>query len=96
MRYNWPMRFRTGLAVGFVLGYFQGTKAGRERFEQIEQYLDQVRTSPAYQQLLNRLGDLAEVGVGRGRVFVSGVPSSAAHIPADSSPFDYQGDPTLN
>ena len=29
------MRFRTGLIVGAATGYVLGTKAGRERFEQI-------------------------------------------------------------
>ena len=28
-------RFRTGLIVGFGIGYVLGTKAGRERYEQI-------------------------------------------------------------
>jgi hypothetical protein len=29
-------RFRTGLIVGFGIGYVLGTKAGRERYEQIK------------------------------------------------------------
>lgn len=31
------MRFRLGVAVGFAAGYVLGTKAGRERYEQIRE-----------------------------------------------------------
>ena len=37
------MRFRTGLVVGLGLGYYFGAKAGRERYEQIEEWLDRLR-----------------------------------------------------
>jgi hypothetical protein len=33
------MKFRTGLLVGGALGYYYGSKAGRERFEQIDAVL---------------------------------------------------------
>jgi hypothetical protein len=31
------VRFRLGLAMGFAAGYVMGSKAGRERYEQIRQ-----------------------------------------------------------
>lgn len=38
------MKLRTGLVVGFAVGYYFGSKAGRERYEQLRRLLD--RTAP--------------------------------------------------
>jgi hypothetical protein len=89
------MRFRTGLAIGLAVGYFYGTKAGRERYHQIDDYLTQVRSSTAYHQVVARLTHMAEERVTCSRVFVNG---AAAHAPRERAPipYDYVGDPTLN
>lgn len=55
MGYNRRMRFKTGLLVGFAAGYYLGAKAGRERYFQIEGYLDQIRDNAAYQQARARV-----------------------------------------
>jgi hypothetical protein len=39
------MRFRTGLVVGVAIGYVLGTKAGRERYEQIRNAADGLWSS---------------------------------------------------
>src|SRR5258708_9394774 len=44
--YRYRITFLTGLAVGFVLG----TRAGRERYEQLKQLGRRVADSPAAQQ----------------------------------------------
>ena len=36
------MRFRTGLLVGLALGYYLGTRAGLERYEQIQDGLRSI------------------------------------------------------
>jgi hypothetical protein len=92
MGYKGPMRFQTGVIAGFVLGYYFGAKAGHERYEQIERYLEQLRSSGAVQQLVGRLG---EVGVTRGRFAVEAVPYRRAprRVPGY---YDYEADPTLN
>lgn len=36
------MRFRTGLLVGVAAGYYCGSRAGRERYEQIRRVIDTV------------------------------------------------------
>ncbi len=41
------MGFKTGAMVGFGVGYYLGTQAGRERYEQINQWIDQLRGSEA-------------------------------------------------
>jgi hypothetical protein len=39
------MGFKTGAIVGFAAGYYLGAKAGRERYEQINTWIDQARNS---------------------------------------------------
>ncbi len=41
------MGFKTGALVGFAVGYYLGAQAGRERYEQINGWIDQVRSSDA-------------------------------------------------
>jgi hypothetical protein len=56
------MRFRAGLVVGFAVGYYLGAKAGRERYDQIEQWLDKVRGTDAYRDITDRIEQLYEDG----------------------------------
>lgn len=42
------MRARTGVIVGFALGYYYGARAGRERYEQLDRVLVAVRKSRPY------------------------------------------------
>jgi len=88
------MRFRTGVLAGFALGYYFGTKAGRERYEQIEEYLAQVRTSTTVRQFVSRLSERAEAGMTRGRVSVVGASFGSPSDP--TVVFEHQIDPTLN
>lgn len=46
VRYKRQMRFKTGLVVGFAVGYYLGARAGRERFEQIDATVRRVRSHP--------------------------------------------------
>jgi hypothetical protein len=39
-----PSRFRAGLVAGLATGYYLGTKAGRERYEQIRAGIDRLRS----------------------------------------------------
>ena len=43
--HNGRMKFRIGTAVAFGLGYILGTKAGRERYDQIVKVSGKVRRS---------------------------------------------------
>jgi hypothetical protein len=58
------MRFRAGLIVGAAIGYYYGTKAGRERYEQLDRALERVRRHPTYQQasevVTGRLGQVQD------------------------------------
>jgi hypothetical protein len=44
------MRGRLGFFVGFGAGYVLGSKAGRERYEQIRRLYENIVSSPAFQQ----------------------------------------------
>jgi hypothetical protein len=83
------MRFRAGLVIGAAAGYYFGAKAGRVRYEQIESYLEQVRSSPAVRQLADRLVELAD-SASRPERYLDALDVPAA-VPA--SPL---GDPSLN
>jgi hypothetical protein len=57
------MKFRNGLLIGGALGYYYGSKAGRERFEQIDAVLARVRRQPAYQRARDQVfGAVAGAG----------------------------------
>ncbi len=99
MAYNWSMRFKSGLIVGLAVGYYYGAKAGRERYQQIDHYLAQVRATEAYRELLARLDELLNEGVGRARHAVNDLAFSGDESPTRSGPklpSDFAGDPTLN
>ncbi len=49
------MRFRIGLVLGFGVGYLLGTKAGRERYEQIKRVTATVSRNPTVQQTTERM-----------------------------------------
>jgi hypothetical protein len=51
------MKFRTGVLVGLVVGYYYGAKAGRARYEQIERWLEPIRESEVYQRSTAQLRD---------------------------------------
>ena len=51
------MRFRTGLIVGLAVGYYYGSKAGRERYLQIEEWLDRIRSTTTFQEARTKLSD---------------------------------------
>lgn len=55
MGYNHGMRFKTGLLIGFAAGYYLGARAGRERYEEIEQVLERARATDAYAQARARV-----------------------------------------
>ena len=64
---TWAMRFRLGLLLGFVAGYYLGTMAGRERYEQIHRTLMKVRRTSAYETATGKAKAVVDLGVERAR-----------------------------
>jgi hypothetical protein len=65
------MRFRMGLIAGFAAGYYLGSKAGRERYEQIRRWIEDARRSrpaekaqAAVELGLERVRQKSEAGTG--------------------------------
>ncbi|MFJ8494526.1 YtxH domain-containing protein [Streptomyces sp. NPDC094038] len=56
------MRYKLTFAVGLALGYVLGTRAGRERYEQLKKSARQVAQNPAVR-------NTAETAAQQGRVY---------------------------
>jgi len=48
-------RFRLGIFVGFAAGYYLGTKAGRQRYEQINQAIANAREGRLFEKVFAAL-----------------------------------------
>lgn len=54
------MRGRVGLVIGLGIGYVLGTRAGRERYEQIKEQALKVWNLDPVQQQVGKVGDFAK------------------------------------
>ena len=50
------MRYRMAFAVGLAVGYVLGSRAGRERYEQIKRTAQRVADSPTVQEAAGLVG----------------------------------------
>ena len=57
---------KTGFLIGFGVGYVLGSKAGRQRYEDIRRWWNQVSGNPTVQRAAERTKDLASDGAKRG------------------------------
>jgi hypothetical protein len=64
------MRLRVGLVVGFGAGYYLGTMAGRERYEQINRMIKKVKRSEAYDVATDKAKAVVDLGVERAKDLV--------------------------
>jgi hypothetical protein len=65
--YDRPMRFRLGLLIGFAAGYYLGTMAGRERYEQIHRTLRKIQGTDVYGTATGKAKAVVDLGVERAR-----------------------------
>jgi hypothetical protein len=61
------MRFRLGLITGFGAGYYLGSMAGRERYEQINRAVRKVKGSDAYDMATDKAKAVVDLGVERAK-----------------------------
>ena len=54
------MRGKVGLVIGLGVGYVLGTRAGRERYEQIKQQAEKVWNLPPVQKQVGKAQDVAK------------------------------------
>lgn len=60
------MRFRSGVLVGFGVGYVLGAKAGRERYEQLRRGWFSFVADPRVQRAVEKGKEAAQAGATRG------------------------------
>ena len=61
------MRFRLGVLVGFGAGYYLGARAGRERYEQLNRWIDRTRNSEAYETAAEKARAVVDLTVERAK-----------------------------
>jgi hypothetical protein len=76
-RYNTTMGFKLGAVVGFGAGYYLGAKAGRERYVQMNRWIEKARQTDAYEAASNKARDLADEGVDKAKAMATGSASPA-------------------
>jgi hypothetical protein len=72
------MRFRLGLVTGFATGYYLGTKAGRQRYDQINRVVSWVRRSETFEVAAERAKTVVEEGVEKALSLVDGRGNGSA------------------
>jgi hypothetical protein len=72
------MRGKSGLALGLAIGYVLGTKAGRERYEQLSQSAKRLAADPSMQRLQTELSGLVSASRQQLTATVEGTATKAA------------------
>jgi len=73
--------FKRGLLIGLAVGYVQGAKAGRERYEQINRTWRRIKTTPSYQRLSEKASALAGLGIQRGKIVaLDGIEKASGRV----------------
>jgi hypothetical protein len=80
------MRGRLGFFVGFGAGYVLGSKAGRERYDQLKRLYDNVTTSPGVQQVTGRAKGAVGSGLGQAKEKASEGVSKVTDVVRDRRP----------
>lgn len=77
------MGFKTGMIIGFGVGYVLGTKAGRERYEELRQSWQELTGNPRVQEAVERGKDLVGTGMRESLTAVQGGVEKAADAVKD-------------
>jgi hypothetical protein len=81
------MRFRLGLFTGFAAGYYLGSKAGRERHEQINRTLRRIQGSDAYEAAMEKVHEATSVASDKVRDVMSHVGDDNGTAPTLPDPW---------
>lgn len=77
--------FKTGAIVGFGVGYMQGAKAGRQRYEQIQQKMKKVSESPTVKKAIEPMRPMVAAKLESGKDLMGSVMSKAAGVKPGAS-----------
>lgn len=81
------MRFRLGLAIGFTSGYYLGSMAGRERYEQINSAVRKLKRSEAYEAATEKAREVVDAGVEKATNLIDTSPDNGGE-PSPSTATD--------
>ncbi|MDQ4142950.1 MAG: hypothetical protein M3198_04255 [Actinomycetota bacterium] len=59
--------FRRGLLIGLGIGYVQGAKAGRDKYEQLKDQFEKVTGLDAVKQVTDKVSSVADTGLAQGK-----------------------------
>lgn len=74
------MGFKTGALVGFAIGYVKGSKAGRQRYEELKLKLDKLSHSPAVRKAIQPVQPLVDAKMEAGKEMFGSVMSRASGV----------------
>ena len=87
------MRFKAGLVIGFAAGYYLGAQAGRERYEQINRWLQRAQSSDAFDAAADKAKAVVDLGVERARDLVGDEGGNGATGATGPGPSDIGSGP---
>ena len=92
---GWQMRYKAMLAVGFVVGFIVGARAGRERYEQLVKYGRQIADNPTVQKATNtvtaKTTELTKTAAAKAPDFAKTAVTSAKQLTVDKLPSRFGG-----
>ncbi|HEX2178348.1 MAG TPA: hypothetical protein VHL54_02350 [Actinomycetota bacterium] len=77
--------FRTGALIGFGMGYMQGAKAGRQRYEQIQTKIRKVADSPTVKKAIEPVKPMVNSKLESGKELMGTVMNKAAGVKPGAS-----------
>ncbi len=77
------MKGKSGIVLGMAVGYVLGTKAGRERYEQLSASARRLADNPSLQRLQEELGNLFTASKSQAGATIEGKVTQAADKAAD-------------
>ncbi len=85
------MGFRLGYAAGFATGYYLGSRAGRERHDQINRAIRRVRRSPGFGSATERAREAVGDAAAKARGLMERRAREHAEAP-EANPLERSGD----
>ena len=79
------MRFRLGLLIGFGSGYYLGSMAGRDRYEQINRTIAKIKRSGAYETATEKVHEAVDTSVARAKETIQSARSHNGDEPATAT-----------
>ncbi|HEV8653224.1 MAG TPA: hypothetical protein VG276_28475 [Actinomycetes bacterium] len=78
------MKGKSAIALGLTIGYVLGTKAGRERYEQLSESAKRLAENPSMQRLQEEVSSLFSASKSRASTTIEGKVTQVADKAADS------------